>query len=130
MDKLVVPKFKVGDKVREKGDEAATFTISDIDDSRYYCGEYVICNIRNQEFFELVPNKFDITTLKPFESRVLVRDNDCGEWRCAFWGHLKRGKYMKYDTIRGIYRQCIPYENNEHLLGTTNDCDEYYKTWK
>lgn len=29
----------------------------------------------------------------------------------------------------GFY-QCIPYEDNEHLLGTTNDCDEYYKTWE
>ena len=27
------------------------------------------------------------------------------------------------------YKQCIPYEGNEHLLGTTDDCDDYYKTW-
>jgi hypothetical protein len=27
------------------------------------------------------------------------------------------------------YKQCIPYEGNEHLLGTTNDCDNFYKTW-
>lgn len=25
--------------------------------------------------------------------------------------------------------QCIPYEHNEHLRGTTNDCDDFYKTW-
>ena len=23
-----------------------------------------------------------------------------------------------------------PCEGNEHLLGKTNDCDEFYKTWK
>lgn len=23
--------------------------------------------------------------------------------------------------------ECIPYEGNEHLLGTTNNCDECYK---
>lgn len=28
------------------------------------------------------------------------------------------------------YEQCIPYEENKHLLNTTNDCDNYYKTWK
>lgn len=22
------------------------------------------------------------------------------------------------------------YKGNEHLLGTTNDCDDYYKTWE
>ena len=27
------------------------------------------------------------------------------------------------------YKQCIPYNGNEHLLGTTNECDEYYKNW-
>lgn len=25
------------------------------------------------------------------------------------------------------YKQCIPYEGNEHLLGTTDGCDDYYK---
>ena len=28
------------------------------------------------------------------------------------------------------YSQCIPYEGNEHLVGKTDDCDEYYKTWE
>lgn len=28
------------------------------------------------------------------------------------------------------YKQCIPYEGNEHLLDTTNDCDNFYKTWE
>ena len=27
------------------------------------------------------------------------------------------------------YYQCIPYEGNEYLLDTTNDCDNYYKNW-
>lgn len=28
------------------------------------------------------------------------------------------------------FQQCIPYEGNEHLLGTTNDCDKFYKNWE
>ena len=32
--------------------------------------------------------------------------------------------------IRGAkWKQCIPYKGNEHLSGTTNDCDDFYKTW-
>ena len=29
----------------------------------------------------------------------------------------------------GNYRRCIPYEGNEYLLGKTDDCDDFYKTW-
>ena len=33
--------------------------------------------------------------------------------------------------ITGAYMQCIPYnEDTKHLLGTTNDCPEYYKWWE
>ena len=28
------------------------------------------------------------------------------------------------------WKQCIPYEGNEHLLGTTDDCDDFYKNWE
>ena len=77
----------------------------------------------------MVKSKFDITALIPFESRVLVRDNDCDEWRVAFWGYLREKQDIKYDTTRGVFRRCIPYEDNEYLLGKTEDCDEYFKTW-
>lgn len=77
---------------------------------------------------KLGKEKFDITTLKPFESRVLVRGDICNFWEPAIFGLIKD----KFFYILGgaAYRQCIPYKNNEHLLGTTNDCDEYYKTWE
>lgn len=28
------------------------------------------------------------------------------------------------------WRNCIPYEGNEHLSGTTDDCDDFYKNWE
>jgi hypothetical protein len=129
LEKLVTPKFKVGDKIREKGDEAAAFAISDIDDSCYYYGEHVICNICDQEFFELVPNKFDITTLKPFESRVLVRDTKDSLWKPAIFGFYNGEKKYYYVVGGHCWMECIPYEGNEHLMGKTDDCDEYFKTW-
>jgi hypothetical protein len=26
--------------------------------------------------------------------------------------------------------QCIPYEGNEHLINTTNDCDNFFRVWE
>lgn len=79
--------------------------------------------------YELVPNKFDINTLVPFESRVLVRSSYGDIWRPAIYGVFDSKKHYHYVVGGNYWIQCIPYEGNEHLLGTTNDCDEYYKTW-
>lgn len=81
---------------------------------------------------KLKVNKFDITTLKPFESRVLVRDYNTHIWEPAFWGKLldEKNPNLRYLTTNGCFKYCIPYENNQHLLGTTNDCDKYFKTWE
>ena len=122
-----LPKFKVRDRVREKDDKAATFTISDIDDSCYYCGEYVICNICDQDNWELVPNKFDINTLVPFESKVLVRNDESQRWLPAFWGYKVVDGFI---TTFGWCKYCIPYKGNENLFKTNNDCDDFYKTWE
>lgn len=56
---------------------------------------------------------------KPFD-KVLVRDDDDTTWRCDFFSHLgdKEGVFICLTTW---WKQCIPYEGNEHLLGTTNN---------
>lgn len=55
---------------------------------------------------------------KPFE-RVLVRDGDFNKWEINFFSHIdEEGDYF---CIRSYWKQCIPYEGNEHLLGTNND---------
>ena len=77
------------------------------------------------------PNKFDITTLIPFESKVLARDSKNGKWIPTYWGFYdKDSDYFPYKVIIGRYSYCIPYEGNEHLLGTANDSDDFYKTWE
>lgn len=70
--------------------------------------------------------KFDIGTLKPFD-KVLVRDG-AGFWRPSLFGADMITGY-RYLTSGGNYRECVPYEGNEHLVGTTKQCDDYYKTW-
>ena len=86
------------------------------------------------------PKKFDITTLVPFESKVLVRDsiNSIDEydedfsdvWRPAIWGVYIEGNLYPFCVLGGCYFQyCIPFEGNEHLSGKTDDCDDFYKNW-
>lgn len=54
---------------------------------------------------------------KPFD-RVLVRDDDKDEWQISFFSHMKDDWFI---TNNGhMYRQCIPYDGNEDLVGTTN----------
>lgn len=124
---LTVPKFKAGDWIKRK-DASTVHVIKKIDTDLYVFDDLRSIPICVQNDYELVPKKFDINTLKPFD-RVLVRNQDCDEWHAALWGHFSEKYDMRYDTTRGLYRRCIPYKGNEYLLGNTDDCKEYYKTW-
>lgn len=125
-----LPKFKVGDRVVKKGGISVPVLITGVGDECYYSNtenSVGFFRIKEQDDWELVPNKFDINTLVPFESKVLVRDVNSGYWIGAFYSHYKSKKFY---TIGGSrYYQCIPYEGNAYLLGTTDDCDEFFKTW-
>jgi hypothetical protein len=122
-----LPKFKVGDKIRHKINNDI-YEISAVYDGFYGLVDYAfMLNMKYQDDYKLVQNKFDITTLKPFESKVLMRSSNAMKWTATFYSH-KEGEYF---AGCGLYcKQCIPYEGNEHLLSTINDCDEYYKTWE
>lgn len=127
-----LPKFKVGDRIKKNKDYISGIITNIYDDGSYkveYQGGGVsYLYPEYQDEWELVPDKFDISTLKPFENRVLVRGADGDLWKPAIYGFLHpKGCYV----VGGVYwRQCIPYEGNEHLIGTTNDCDDFYKTWE
>ena len=56
---------------------------------------------------------------KPFD-KVLVRDLENDDWRCDFFSNYTDDINYYYRTVGGCYKQCIPYEGNEHLLGTSN----------
>ena len=58
---------------------------------------------------------------KPFE-KVLVRDSIDDVWRASFFSHIKEddGRYV---TTGLCWKFCIPYEGNEHLLGTIKDVE-------
>lgn len=66
---------------------------------------------------------------KPFD-RVLVRNENYGRWQSALYDQYLsyKGDYPHHVIGDVSYAQCIPYEGNEHLLGTT---DKYVpKPWK
>ena len=134
LKKMIVPKFKVGDRVKKNKDYISGIVTDIFDDSfkvTYDSGGCSYVQFHYQCDWELVPNKFDITTLKPFESRVLVRSSMDGLWKPAVFGFRNGYNDNAFYIVGGsCWKQCIPYLNNEHLCGTTNDCDDYYKTWQ
>lgn len=123
-------KFKVDDKVKLKGrDEFGIIT--QVSDCFYTikCKNNTHCwPIKNQDDWELVPNNFNINMLKPFD-KVLVRDTKEQVWVADLFSHMVNRPLGGYTfACVGHYpSQCIPYEGNEHLLGKTDDCDEYFK---
>lgn len=131
------PKFKIGDKIKKKGNNDYRLTTIESINNNYYVtktpdwfdNRYITdkLSFNCQDEYELVhSNKFDINTLKSFDSRVLVRDANCYEWEADIFGRYSDG----YITLGGgKWKQCIPYKGNEHLLGTSDDCDNYYKNW-
>lgn len=111
-------------------------------------GEEEVCSIRvfskatNEERAEFIAaaekhygGKYDPETLqvepvkvvepkcsfKPFD-KVLVRRNEDSVWRCELFSHYNTfNKQCPYVCLSSVYKYCIPYEGNQHLLGTTNN---------
>ena len=71
----------------------------------------------NPETLQVEPVK-PTCPFKPFD-KVLVRDNDEGEWYANYFSHYKENNDCPYVCIDNSYIYCIPYEGNEHLLGTS-----------
>lgn len=71
--------------------------------------------------------RFDVNTLQPFD-KVLMRTNERSIWEPDFFGY-KDGNWIMCVTVGNI--ECIPYnEETKHLIGTKEDCPEFYKWWE
>lgn len=129
LEKLL--RFKVGDRIRHKTHIRQENVVTEVRDTHYILDDELALPFISQDDYELVPNKFDITTLKPF-NKVLVRDTNNGYWDIQFYELYDNKNYSyPYRTLGGaVYKQCIPYKGNEHLMGQVKDCDPYYKTWE
>lgn len=133
LEKLIEPKFKVGDRIKSII-SSSYYTVVDIKNDQYFIKsdteKYPYQVPFSYEInYKLVPNKFDITTLKPFD-KVLVRGSVGQKWVIDFFGFMDNDKGFPFVCVGHHVTQCIPYEGNEHLLGKVDDCNEFYKTWE
>lgn len=67
-----------------------------------------------KQVVDLKPN----VELKPFD-RVLVRNCKSENWRANLFGYIDKDGF--YCCVWANWAYCIPYEGNEHLLGTTDN---------
>ena len=71
--------------------------------------------------------KFDSKTLQPFD-KILARDYIDAPWSIDLFSH------SAHNVMKGFlspWWYVIPFnEETKHLLGTSNDCPEYYKWWE
>lgn len=133
LEKLPSPIFKIGQVVKLKGCpyNDVFWRISDIKNYQYIFNNGRIIDIDEQHHYELVSSKFNVDSLIPFESKVLVRTENSDVWEGDIFARYDRNATVnKFHCIGGWYEKCIPFKGNEWLLGTTDDCNDYYKTWK
>ena len=109
--------------------EDNNFFLNDGSD-KWIAGFYTLASeeLRNKLFaaMDKAGYEWDDKTLKkksqfkPFE-KVLVRDNESLKWKCAFYSYFEPLSKYHYVTTNGAFAMCIPFEGNEHLVGTTNN---------
>ena len=132
-DESIKPKFKVGDVIRHKEtNKDDVYKISKVyDDSYGIVGFAWMIYMKYQDQYELVSNKFDPKTLKPFD-RVIIR-NVLNVWTCTLFSHIsdKPDSRYIYVTCESVHKYCIPYnDETKHLVGTKEDAPEFYKYWE
>lgn len=84
---------------------------------------------RDWSKFKAPIKRFDPKDFKPFD-KVLIKHNYENErWVCNFFsGMLPNGEVS---CIGVTVYECIPYnDETKHLVGTTDECPEYYKWWE
>lgn len=130
----VEPMFKVGDNIKTANQ---IDTIAEIDNytQRYYCESGRTISFVNQNLWKLdTKPHYDISNFKPFD-KVLVRCADDEEWAIEMFSKYYdseptiHGRTYRFMCIADSYTQCIPFEGNEHLLGTTDMPSEEYINW-
>lgn len=100
--------------VKASDEERATFIANA---EKHYNGKY------NPETLQVEPVK-PKCQFKPFD-KVLVRDCEEHEWYANCFSHYRgNDKDFPYACFGNNFRYCIPYEGNEHLLGTRDPYTE------
>lgn len=81
---------------------------------KYYGGKYNPETLQVESVKVVEPK----CPFKPFD-KVLVRDYKDEVWKADYFSHYEwDDKIAPYVCVGSYFRQCIPYEGSEHLLGT------------
>ena len=106
--------LSIDDFVKASDEQRDKF-ISDME--KFFGGKY------NPDTMQVDPVK-STCPFKPFD-KVLVRDAEGLEWYANYFSHYREyDQGYPYACMGVYYRYCIPYEGNEHLLGTTDPYTE------
>lgn len=105
--------LSIDDFVKASDEQRDKF-ISDME--KFFGGKY------NPETLQVEPVKPECP-FKPFD-KVLVGNYDNTVWFANYFSHYKDNNGYHYACIDDSYIFCIPYEGNEHLLGTTDPYTE------
>lgn len=102
-------------------------------DGRYELnGELVLFPSRDQrDWSKFVPlsKRFNPKEFKPFD-KVLAKNRFSSRWTCTFFSYMDNNMSFPVYCSCGYFKVCIPYnEETKHLVGTKDDCPEYYKWW-
>ena len=86
---------------------------------------------RDWSKFKIKKPKFDPKTLQPFD-KVLVKYLKDDYWSCDLFSNItKEGKIYPYLCVSGVYKYCIPYnDNTKHLVATNKEAPEFYRYWE
>ena len=69
------------------------------------------------------PEKYEF---KPFE-QVLVRDSDNTFWSIELFDSNSESDLYRFRCLYTSWKRCIPYAGHEHLLGTTDEPEDWAK---
>ena len=75
--------------------------------------------IRKGYKYDKVQHNVKKQCFKPFD-RILVRNNNTDSWKADIYLGYDENNPFPYICTRTNYNICIPYEDNEYLLGTIN----------
>ena len=86
---------------------------------------------RDWSKFKTPVKRFSPEEFKPFD-KVLARDFLSDSWMADFFEKIEENDvHYNVTCVTTHWIQCIPYnEETKHLLGTKEDCPEYYKWWE
>lgn len=113
-------------------DRTIEFSIDGKWDNEFNDGECLLFPSKDQRDwskFKLPNKRFDPKKFKPFD-KVLWKG--LSEWRASFFSHYLSNDVHEFEIscTDGCFGMVIPYnDETKHLIGTTDDCPEYYKWW-